>query len=283
MPKVAVVTGGASGIGRSICAALVRRGDTVVIADLEADAAAQAASALSATEPGDATGIGLDVRDADAVATVVRETADRNGGLDLLFNNAGVAIGGNAEELTLAHWQRAIDVNLNGVVHGVQAAYPLMVRQGRGHIVNTASLGGVIPEPMATPYAAAKHGVVGLSLSLRCEAASRGVRVTAVCPGVVDTPIFERGLPADLAPVPSMADVDAREAFLRLAGGQMYSAERMAADVLRGVDRNKAIVVAPRRARTQWRLARWLPGLVLRIATAATARERQLAGAKQPT
>ena len=96
-------------------------------------------------------------------------------------------------------------------MHGVHAAYPVMIEQGSGHIVNTASLAGLLPSPGATPYAMTKHGVVGLSLSLRAEAAEHGVRVTAVCPGVVDTPILDKGGPDDL-PKPALSG-HAREFF----------------------------------------------------------------------
>src|ERR1043166_5903592 len=132
MGRIAIITGAASGIGR----ALARQG---------AGAAPPAA---------------LDVRDAAAVAALVRSTYDSHGRLDVMVNNAGIAIGGEAYELLLAHWDRAIDVNLRGVVHGVQAVYPLMVRQRSGHIVNTASLAGLLPAPGATAYAMTKHAVV---------------------------------------------------------------------------------------------------------------------------
>ena len=124
MSRVAIVTGGASGIGRALGAALARRGDRVVLADVDGEAAAAVAEQLTAAGPGVPTAAAVDVREADAVASLVSGTAERHGRLDLLFNNAGLGIGGAAEELDLAHWDRAIDVNLRGVVHGVHAAYP---------------------------------------------------------------------------------------------------------------------------------------------------------------
>ena len=110
-----------------------------------------------------------------------------------MFNNAGISIGGETEELTLDHWNSIIDVNIRGVVHGVHAAYPVMVRQGSGHIVNTASMGGLMAAGLLTSYVMTKHAVVGLSLALRSEAAAHGVGVTAVCPSAVDTPILDKG------------------------------------------------------------------------------------------
>ncbi len=272
MSRIAIVTGGASGIGRALGAALVRRGDVVVLADVDGDAAAEVAERLRAAGPGTATAAAVDVREADAVAALVDGTAERHGRLDLLFNNAGLGIGGPAEELTLAHWARTLDVNLRGVVHGCQAAYPLMLRQGHGHIVNTASLAGLLPMPGSAPYATTKWAVVGLSLSLRAEGAARGVRVSVVCPGGVDTPILDKGIPADLPRVPGIEAIDAREVVTRFSGGRLYSADALAADVLRGVDRNRPVIVAPRQARVMWRLMRLSPSLVLRVLAAVAAR-----------
>ncbi len=168
--KVAIVTGAASGIGEALSGALARRGATVVLADIDEAGAKGSADALAVGPPGRVSAVALDVTDAEAVASLVERTAQDHGHLDFLFNNAGIGIAGPVSELTLAHWNRAIDVNLRGVVHGVVAAYPVMIRQGHGHIVNTASLAGLLPSPMLTPYGMTKHGVVGLSESLRMEA-----------------------------------------------------------------------------------------------------------------
>jgi len=137
-----------------------------------------------------------------------------------------------------------------------------MVEQGSGHIVNTASLAGLLPSPGLTPYAMTKHGVVGLSLSLRAEAAGHGVRVTAVCPGVVDTPILDKGGPDDL-PKPAMTG-NGRE-FFRHFQPRFYAPDRLAQDILRGIDRNTALVIAPASARVAWYLWRYAPLLVNRM------------------
>jgi NADP-dependent 3-hydroxy acid dehydrogenase YdfG len=134
--RVAIVTGAASGIGRALATQLCRRGDTVVLADTDRSRLLEVTRELAALS-GRAVPVELDVRDAAAVDRVVADAFTDYGALDLLFNNAGIAIGGNLEELQLPHWERIIDVNLRGVVHGVQAAYPRMVARGRGHIVNT--------------------------------------------------------------------------------------------------------------------------------------------------
>ena len=258
--KVAIVTGAASGIGRALSGALARRGATVVLADIDEAGAKLAADELSAGPPGRASAAALDVADAAAVAELVERTAQDHGHLDFLFNNAGIGIVGEVAELTLAHWERAIDVNLRGVVHGVVAAYPIMVRQGRGHIVNTGSLAGLIPSPMLTPYGMTKHGVVGLSTSLRMEAAAHGVRVSVLCPGVIDTPLLDKGNPPDLPPVKDVPD--GRELLTRAVGGT-YPAASLAEDALDGVARNRPLIVTPRHARIPWRLYRLSPRLII--------------------
>ncbi|QXJ20876.1 SDR family oxidoreductase [Actinomadura graeca] len=268
--SIAIVTGGASGIGRAVATSLVARGDTVVVADIDDERAAAVAGRLNSLGRGEAAAARLDVTDAAAVADLYTGVRDQHGRLDLVFNNAGIAIGGLAEELTLDHWNRAIDVNLRGVVHGVHAAYPIMLEQGHGHIVNTASLAGLVPMPAGIPYTATKHAVVGLSLGLRAEAAGRGVRVSVVCPGFVDTPLLHHvnpGLPE--TPMSGDATGDIAKAAPRL-----YTAGKLARDILRGVARNRAVIVAPAHGRAAWRGARLSPDGAVRVARFAVDRIR---------
>src|ERR1700727_785899 len=152
-----------------------------------------ARTAGSLDGPGSATSATLDVTDPAAVKAAVDAVVTRAGQLDLMFNNAGIAWGGDTELLTLDQWNAIIDVNIRGVVHGVTAAYPVMLRQGHGYIVNTASMAGLTPAGQITSYVMTKHAIVGLSLALRSEAVSRGVGVLAVCPGAVETPILDKG------------------------------------------------------------------------------------------
>lgn len=252
--KVVIVTGGGSGIGAALVRAMAARGATIVIADVDEAAAKSVAADLTGV-----TTVTLDVRDADAVAGMVSQVAAEHGHLDYMFNNAGIAVGGLVEEFTLDHWNRVIDVNLRGVINGVHAAYPIMLRQGNGHIVNTASLAGLVPGPGLAPYDAVKHAVVGLTLSLRAEAAGRGVRVSAICPGFVDTPLLGR-VNADLPE--TGAGMDAEAIAKRI--GKLYQADPLAQDVLRGIERNRALIVAPRSARVLWRLSRYAPALTMR-------------------
>lgn len=255
---VAVVTGGASGIGAALAAELAAHGATVVVADLDGERAAGVADGLRGPDgrPAGATAAAVDVTDPAAVSELVERTAADHGRLDLLCNNAGVAVGGDVADVTLAHWHRVVDVNLFGVVHGVAAAYPLMVRQGRGHIVNTASLSGLVASPLLVPYSTTKHAVVGLSTGLRVEAAAHGVRVSVVCPGVIETPLLDSGNPADLPPVAGTPDI---RAMLTSLLGAPYPAPALARDVLVGVARNRAVIVAPWKARAVWAAFRLAP------------------------
>jgi NAD(P)-dependent dehydrogenase (short-subunit alcohol dehydrogenase family) len=267
--QVAVVTGAASGIGRALSTALARRGATVVLADIDEAGVKAAADELATTAEARVSGTALDVADAAAFSELVGRTVADHGHLDLLFNNAGVSMAGDVADFSLAHWNRVIDVNLRGVVHGVAAAYPVMIAQGRGHIVNTASLAGLIPAPVLTPYAMTKHAVVGLSTSLRMEAAAHGVRVSVVCPGVIDTPILDKGNPPDLPPVASLPE---GRRMLTRSIGQPYPPASLADDVLAGVARNRAFVVAPRHARVAWAAYRISPEFFVRIGPAVLRR-----------
>lgn len=257
--RVAFVTGAASGIGKALATALAARGDTVVLADIEGDPATAIAAELRSRGLR-ARSLALDVRDHDAVERAIDGVYASDGRLDLLFNNAGVGVFGETQDFGWEHWQRVVGVNILGVAAGVQAAYPRMRAAGHGHIVNTASLAGLLPSPMLTPYAMTKHAVVGLSLSLRVEAAAFGVRVSAVCPGVTDTPILDRVAPEGLrATVP---EGHGRDYLLHASRGRAYRPEDLARDILRGVDRNDALIIAPREARIAWRMYRHVPSLI---------------------
>jgi NAD(P)-dependent dehydrogenase (short-subunit alcohol dehydrogenase family) len=195
------------------------------------------------------------VTDAAAVQRLVDDTVEREGRLDFMFNNAGIAVFADARDTTLEDWNRQIDVNLRGVIHGVVAAYPVMVRQGSGHIVNTASAAGILPSPATIAYAATKHAVVGLSLTLRTEAVHHGVRVSVICPGLIQTPIVQ----AAKIVGPS------RERVLAESPLRLYSSDRLAAAVIRGVARNRAIIPFTPEVRLMWWLHRLSPAITIRI------------------
>lgn len=172
---VAVVTGAGAGIGAALCDELASRGSRVIVVDIDEENAAQVADRIM-EHGGKAVALGADVSNEAELKSLIEETASSYGRLDYLFNNAGIAIGGDARDLTLEQWRQVIDVDFLGVLYGTLAAYPIMVRQGFGHIVNTSSATGLFPQPINAPYCASKHAVVGLTLSLRMEGADLGVR-----------------------------------------------------------------------------------------------------------
>lgn len=184
--KTAVITGGASGIGRATARRLAEEGAEVVVTDIDADGGEEAARAL------DGTGEfrELDVRDYDAFEATLRAVADEYGGVDVLFNNAGIGEDRSFEETTREHRDRLIDVNLKGVWNGCHAAFPIMKGDG-GSIVNTASMAGWYPAPIST-YAFTKAAVLHFSRSIAHELGRSGVRVNAICPGTIETPMFDR-------------------------------------------------------------------------------------------
>lgn len=208
----------------------------------------------------------LDVRDLDAFRALVADV----GVPDLLFANAGISMGGPTHELTRAHWDLAIDVNLNGVVNALLAVYPAMVERRSGHIVATASGAGLAAPPFVTAYATTKHAVVGLALGLRAEAALHGVNVSVLCPGAVETPILDRP-PAHELPVTASAPVTARQ-YLALLKQRSIAAARFAGLALDAVARNRAIIAVPARARALWYLHRISPSLVGRLSRSIAGR-----------
>lgn len=264
---VTLITGGGSGIGRALAIAIAARGGQVTIADIDL-AAAQAAAAHCGPA---ASAVKLDVRDAKAFQKCVDAIIQQHGRLDYLFNNAGIGIAGEAYEIPAEAWDRIIDINIRGTLNGIAAAYPHMVKQRAGHIVNTASLAGLGPAPLLAPYSMTKHAIVGLSHSLRIEAAAYGVRVSVLCPASVETRMLDAPPPADIKDMPWTPDV---RRFLTKLAGPPYPADKFAAEALRGVEKNAAIIVAPARARMVWYLGRFAPGLVEAASQSAVASER---------
>ena len=252
----AIVTGGASGIGRALAMELGKRGCEVVLADLQIGLAEGVASEINASG-GKAKAAEIDVTDFPAMDRLVQETVKRTGRLDYMFNNAGIAIGGDVEHFGIEDWNQIVDVNLRGVIHGIQAAYKIMIGQGFGHIVNTASMAGLMCSPGAVAYATTKHAVVGLSKSLRAEAAPMGVRVSVICPGVVRTPILEGGgkfgkMLMDMPPE------QLRQMWEKL---KPMSPDLFAEKVLDSVAKNRAIIIVPSRWKLIWWMNRFSPSL----------------------
>ena len=255
--RVAIVTGGASGIGRAIAEELVRRHVEVVIADRQLELGQQVADALRA-RGAEAHAAEVDVRSFASVKRVVDETLARSGRLDYFFNNAGIAVSGPMESYALADWDDVFDVNLRGVAYGVQAAYPVMIEQGFGHIVNTASVAGLVPSGGHGSYTASKFAVVGLSKALRVEAACHGVRVSVLCPGAVRTPILNGGKYGRMLGAGVAEQVERALERIRPIEPELFARRAVAA-----VLRNVAVIVLPRWWKIPWYVERIAPALNL--------------------
>jgi NAD(P)-dependent dehydrogenase (short-subunit alcohol dehydrogenase family) len=191
--RVAVITGGASGIGFALARRFARDGDRVVLADLHADGLEAAAGALAATGA-EVLAVPTDVRDPEAVDALAARAVEVFGTVHVICNNAGIVVGGAAWEVPLADWHAVVDVNLWGVIHGIRSFVPILLAHDEpAHVVNTASMAAVTALAGLGPYVASKHAVLGLSETLFHDLTAAGVGdrigVTAVCPGYVPTRI----------------------------------------------------------------------------------------------
>ncbi len=258
--KVAIVTGGASGIGKALCGELAKRGCSVVLADLQMQLAEETAAQIRQAG-GRAEAFELDVVQFAMVQALVQQTLQREGRIDYMFNNAGIGIGGEVRHFSIEDWDRIINVNFRGVVNGIQAVYCPMIEQGFGHIINTASMAGLGPTPLTVAYSATKHGVVGLSKSLRAEAAVYGVRVSVLCPGVVRTPILTGGKYGKFL---MRAPVDKIASMMELL--KPMSPEIFAPKVINAVVRNQAVIIVPAWWKLIWYLHRIAPLLGIYLA-----------------
>jgi NAD(P)-dependent dehydrogenase (short-subunit alcohol dehydrogenase family) len=255
-----LVTGGASGLGLALVRALAARGDLVLATDL--------AEERPAALPPSALYERLDVRSDDDWAQSLERVRATWGGLDLLVNNAGVAAGGRIDVATMDDWHWIVDINLLGVVRGCRTFVPLFKEQRSGHIVNTASLAGLVHAPAMASYNATKAGVVALSETLSHELAPFGVAVSVVCPS-----FFRTNLHTSL----QGADTEMEESATAMITRASRSAEQVAARVLRGIDARREVILTDLDGHVAWRAKRYLRPVystVMRRVAHRTARGR---------
>ncbi len=270
--RVAIITGGANGIGRALAKALSEAGCAVVVSDVNDDLGNQVVNEIT-NAGGTARYQHTDVSDEKSMAELFAVTRATEGVVDFVFNNAGIAVGGDSRDLTFDHWRAVTDVNYWGVVYGSKFAFDTMAEQGHGHIVNIASLAGLIPFPTSLPYSATKHAVVGLSMSLRAEGVDVGVKVSVVCPGFIVSNIYDA---AEVVNIPRV-DVTANIPF------KMVETDTAARNILNGVSRNKAIIVFPAYAKFFWWLSRFKYALLNSLSLKTIRDMRKMRGKVPPT
>ncbi|HEX3317827.1 MAG TPA: SDR family NAD(P)-dependent oxidoreductase [Solirubrobacteraceae bacterium] len=257
--RTAVVTGAASGIGRAIALLAAERGAGLALCDIDEAGLAAVAGEVRRlgrdvlTEP-------VDVADRDQMRAFAAKVHDGPGPADLLVNNAGVGLVAGFLETTLEDWDWIVGTNLLGVVHGCHFFVPQMVERGSGHVVNLSSLAGYHANPALAAYSATKFAVLGLSEALHDELVGTGVGVTAVCPGIVNTPITRNARARGAADDPAV-----RERYVRLYQRRGYGPDKVARNVLKAVARDRTVApVSPESwvaygvKRTSPRLASWL-------------------------
>lgn len=249
-PLRAVVTGAGSGLGRALALDLAKRGASLIVSDIDLSAAEETRE-LVRQQGATAEAIQCDVTDRDAVFALVDETEKRLGGIDFIANNAGVAVGGAFDEISIEDWRWAVDINLWGVIYGCQAAVPKMKAQGRGYILNVASAAGLLAPPAMSAYNVTKAGVVSLSETLFAEYKSEGIRVAVLCPTFFRTNIVESG---------RGATTDKEDAqIIRWMERSKVQAPDVATDAIDSVRDGKLYVQPMRDGRMAWRLKRTSP------------------------
>jgi len=230
--KVAIVTGGASGIGKEICKELMAQDVFVIIADINEKNGLILEAELN-HEFKTSRFVRLDVTNYENVENVITGIYREFGRLDYLFNNAGIAMYGEMYDVTLEDWKEIMDINLWGVIYGTEIGYKIMKEQAFGHIVNTSSAAGLGPSPLSSAYSTTKHAVVGLTTSLHYEAEEFGIKVSTLCPTFVDTPIFKEA---------RAIKIDKSVMTKQLEKQKLMSPQKLAKMAIKGVHKNKPII-----------------------------------------
>lgn len=250
---VVLVTGAGSGIGQATALAFAGRGAHVLCADINGDSAGVTAANCRSRGASGAASFTVDVSDREAMGLLAKEINAEFGALDVLVNNAGVGMSGRFLDVSMDDWEWILGINLNGVIHGCHFFAPAMVERGRGHIVNVSSGLGYTPRATENAYVTTKAAVLALSRSLRADFVGHGVGVTAICPGVIATPIVTTTRFA------GGGEKDRRDRAVKLFDRIGHPPELVARKILDGVERDRPVVPVGIEASAGWFLNRILP------------------------
>jgi NAD(P)-dependent dehydrogenase (short-subunit alcohol dehydrogenase family) len=268
--KTVVVTGAASGIGRATALAFARRGADLAICDLNQQGLEETESEIRRLGR-NVIQARVDVADPAQMEAFADRVHQKVEAVDILMNNAGVAVGGGFLYTTLEDWEWILGVNVRGVVHGCHFFVPRMVEAGPGrHVINVASSAGHVATETLAAYGTTKFAVVGLSEALREELSRYGIGVTAVCPGIINTPITHAARLRGPEATPQ-----ARERMIDMYQRRNYPPERVAEKVLNAVQRNRAVAPVSPEAWAMYLMKRFVPGLVERLKLRLSERMRR--------
>jgi NAD(P)-dependent dehydrogenase (short-subunit alcohol dehydrogenase family) len=249
--KIVLVTGGGSGIGRGLCLGLSVAGATVICTDIDTDSAAET---VSLAGKNNINALKLDVTQLADVESTITSIIAQYGRLDLIFNNAGIAVSGEMRDLSMDDWKKIIDINFYGVLYGSQTAYRYMLKQGTGQIVNMASAAGLVDYlALMAPYSVTKHAVVNYTKILRLEAKALGIKVNAVCPGFISTSIGKNAMLAN-------SNQSWRDNTINMAA-KGISVDKAIHHILKGVAANKEVIIFPFLIKIAYLLTRLFKGL----------------------
>ncbi len=258
--KTAFITGAGSGIGRSLAHALAQQGCSVFITDINGENLAKVGEELRLMQANVHERV-LDVSDKDDVFRAVDEATQKLGSIDGMFNNAGISFSDLVDHMEYADFERVMDIDFWGVVHGTKAVLPEMLARGEGHIVNVSSLFGIVGVPSQGAYCAAKHAVKGFNESLFYELQDTGVQVHSVHPGGVDTGIIKHGIHKKSID----GDIDADELAEKFKTIAKTTPDEAARVILNGVAKSRYRILVGGDARMVDRLQRWFPNLWRRM------------------
>lgn len=255
--KWALVTGAASGIGRASAIAFARRGADLIVCDVNADGLAEIERAIAALGRR-VIARRVDVASADEMRAFAEAVHHEIEAVDILMNNAGVGLGGGTLHTSLEDWRWIVGINLWGVIHGCHFFVPAMVKRGRGgHVVNVSSAAGYVASEALAAYCTTKFAVLGLSEAMRQELKRHRIGVTAVCPGLINTPITQSSPLRGPEATP-----EARAYMVELYRRRNYTPERVAENVMKAIARDRVVAPISPEAWVMYLLKRVSPGLV---------------------